>query len=57
MSINTADTASMSIKLNKLKEKVLDGKVITKEEAFFLVTADLTTLSEAADEIRTHFWK
>ena len=38
--------------LNKLKEKVLRNEMITKEEAFFLVTADLTALSKAADEIR-----
>lgn len=41
--------------LNKLKEKVLQNEMITKEEAFFLVTADLTALSKAADEIRTQF--
>lgn len=55
MSTNFADTASMSIKLKKLKEKILNDNAITKEEALFLVTADLAALSKAADEIRVHF--
>ena len=41
--------------LNNLKEKVLRNEMITKEEAFFLVSADLSALSKAADEIRTQF--
>ena len=41
--------------LNKLKEKIFRNEMITKEEVFFLVTADLSALSKAANEIRTHF--
>lgn len=41
--------------LNNLKEKVIRNESIMKEEALSLVTADLSALSLAADEIREHF--
>ena len=41
--------------VQKLKQKVMDGKEITKEEAMTLAEADLDELCLAADEIRKHF--
>lgn len=41
--------------VQKLKQKVMDGKEITKEEAMILAEADLDELCQAADEIRKHF--
>lgn len=41
--------------VQKLKQKVMDGKEITKEEAMTLAEADLDELCQAADEIRKHF--
>ena len=41
--------------VQKLKQKVKDGKEITKEEAMTLAEADLDELCQAADEIRKHF--
>lgn len=41
--------------IEKLKEKVLSGGDITREEALFLAQGDLKELSEAANEIREHF--
>jgi biotin synthase len=38
-----------------LKQKVLDREALSKEEALLLVTADLTALSQAADEIRCRY--
>lgn len=53
MSTECTISTPSSIILNNLKEKVLQNKMITKEEALSLVTADLSALSKAADEIRT----
>lgn len=41
--------------VQKLKQKVMDGKEITKEEAMTLAEVDLDELCQAADEIRKHF--
>lgn len=41
--------------VQKLKQKVMDGKEITKEEAMTLAEADLDELCQAADELRKHF--
>ncbi len=41
--------------VQKLKQKVMDGKEITKEEAMTLAESDLDELCQAADEIRKHF--
>lgn len=41
--------------VQKLKQKVMDGKEITKEEAMTLAEADLDELCQEADEIRKHF--
>ena len=41
--------------LKSLKEKIFNGKNITKEEAATLVNADLSSLCNAANEIRKHF--
>lgn len=41
--------------VQKIKQKVMDGKEITKEEAMTLAEADLDELCQAADEIRKHF--
>lgn len=41
--------------LNELKEKVMAGGEITREEALRLMEAPLEELCLAADEIRTHF--
>lgn len=38
--------------IKELKEKVLKGGTITKEEAMKLITAPLKELTEAANEIR-----
>jgi biotin synthase len=43
--------------VTQLKEKVLAGEDITREEAIFLSKADLGLLSEAADEIREAFFR
>lgn len=55
MSNNSSVSGYMPISLDNLKEKVLQGKTVTKKEALFLVPADLTALSHAADEIRAQF--
>ena len=41
--------------LESLKQKVLEGKQINKEEAMFLVNVPLESLSAAADELRQFF--
>ena len=41
--------------IERMKEKVLDGEQITKEEALALYEAPLEELGRAADEIRKHF--
>lgn len=41
--------------IKRLKDKILKGDLIEKEEALLLVDADLDELSEAANEIRVHF--
>jgi biotin synthase len=43
--------------ITSLKEKVLAGEDISREEALFLSKADLTLLSQAADEIREAFFQ
>lgn len=55
MSTNLSSAVHTPIQLKNLKEKVLHGDAITKEDALFLITTDLTALSKAADEIRTQF--
>lgn len=55
MSIHYSAATHAPVSLENLKEKVLHGEFITKEEALFLVTVDLTALSNAADAIRAHF--
>ena len=41
--------------VQELKEKVFAGEDITKEEALFLLNADLEEISKAADEIRKKY--
>lgn len=41
--------------VNDLKEKILNGYKINKQEALDLVKAPLDELSTAANEIRKHF--
>lgn len=41
--------------IQKLKEEVIDGKLITKDEAMELGTAPVKELCDAANEIRAHF--
>ena len=41
--------------VNELKEKVLNNKDITKDEALFLIGADLEEVASAADEIRKNY--
>ena len=41
--------------VNELKEKVLNNKDITKDEALFLIGADLEEVASAADEIRKKY--
>lgn len=41
--------------LENLKQKVLEGKQINKEEAMFLVNVPIESLSAAADELRQFF--
>lgn len=41
--------------INKLKEKIKNGYLINKEEAKSLLTYDLTTLANCADELRRYF--
>ena len=41
--------------VQELKEKVFAGEDITKEEALFLMNADLEEISKAADEIRKKY--
>jgi len=41
--------------ITELKEKILNGECITKDEALSLVEADLDELAAAADEIRLKF--
>jgi len=43
--------------VRQLKEKILQGELINKEEALMLVDAPLEELCNAADEIREHFCK
>ena len=41
--------------INELKEKVLSDTMISKEEALFLIDADLEEVASAADEIRKKY--
>lgn len=41
--------------IEKLKQKVMSGELISKKEAFLLADAPLEDLTAAADEIRSHF--
>ena len=41
--------------ITTLKEKVINGHSLTKEEAMHLSSAELSALCEAADQIRRHF--
>lgn len=41
--------------ITTLKEKVINGRSLTKEEAMHLSSAKLSPLCEAADQIRRHF--
>ena len=41
--------------ITTLKEKVINGHSLTKEEAMHLSSAELSPLCEAADQIRRHF--
>lgn len=41
--------------ISEMKEKVLSGEMISRDEALKLVPADLGELTKAADEIRRHF--
>lgn len=41
--------------IQKLKDKIISGEYITKEEAWMLVDADLDSLTKAADELRERF--
>ncbi len=41
--------------VDELKDKVLNGQAITREEALDLYSADLETLCKAANDIREHF--
>ena len=41
--------------VNELKEKVLNGTMISKEEAAFLIDANLEEVASAADEIRKKY--
>ena len=43
--------------VDDLKWKVLSGEYISKDEALFLAKADLTKLSDAADEIRNFYFE
>ena len=43
------------MKIEELKEKILSGGSVTREEALSLETADVEELSRAADEIRLRF--
>lgn len=43
------------MKVEELKEKIMSGESITKEEALSLETADVEELSRAADDIRRRF--
>ena len=43
------------MKIEELKEKILSGGSVTREEALALETADVEELSRAADEIRLRF--
>ena len=43
------------MKIEELKEKILSGGSVTREEALALESADVEELSRAADEIRRHF--
>lgn len=41
--------------IESIKQKVIEGQAISKEEACFLYDADLKTLTKAANEIREYF--
>lgn len=43
--------------INKVKEKIIQGNLISKEEALNLVRLDTEELCKAANEIRKHFCK
>ena len=43
------------MKIEELKEKILSGGSVTREEALALESADVEELSRAADEIRRRF--
>ena len=61
--IQTSSTLAMDERLKRgidmniqtIKEHVLSGEDVTREEALFLVDADLLELQQAADEIRRTF--
>lgn len=41
--------------INLLKDKIIDGELIGKDEALLLLDVDIDELSKAANEIRAHF--
>lgn len=43
--------------INELKEKILNGYLMTNEEGYELINADLEELKRCANEIREHFTK
>ena len=45
----------IDMNIQTIKEHVLSGEDVTREEALFLVDADLLELQQAADEIRRTF--
>ena len=49
------NTALQDQELQKMKQRVLNGELIGKEEALWLAEQPLSELSKAADEIRRHF--
>ena len=49
------NTALQDQELQKMKQRVLNGELIGKEEALWLAEQPLSKLSKAADEIRRHF--
>lgn len=49
------NTALQDQELQKMKQRVLNGELIGKEEALWLAEQPISKLSKAADEIRRHF--
>ncbi|MEG1641552.1 MAG: biotin synthase BioB [Synergistaceae bacterium] len=43
--------------IKQIKEKIINGEEITKEEALTLLTTDLETLTQSAKEIKKHYCK